>query len=179
MKKFIIPSIGFILIIGIVVQSLKDQDIKNHQEVVKAEAEAKAKEEARKKAEAEAKAKEEARKKAEAEAKAKEEARKKAEAEAKAKEEARKKAEAEAKAKEEAMKKAEVERERRRAEDKMRNKCLDQYKELEKRFQNATSVWDDEDEIIDIQAEAKKLLYKCTDSATELKKLIQKCDKEL
>ena len=165
MKKFIIPSIGFILIIGIVVQSLKDQDIKNHQEVVKAEAEAKAKEEARKKAEAEAKAKEEARKKAEAEAKAKEEA--------------RKKAEAEAKAKEEAMKKAEVERERRRAEDKMRNKCLDQYKELEKRFQNATSVWDDEDEIIDIQAEAKKLLYKCTDSATELKKLIQKCDKEL
>jgi OOP family OmpA-OmpF porin len=87
----------------------------------KAEAEAKAKEEAerleREKAEAEARAKEEAerleREKAEAEAKAKEEAerleREKAEAEAKAKEEAerleREKAEAEAKAKEESAKK--------------------------------------------------------------------------
>jgi len=74
-----------------------------------AEAEARARAEAKKKAEAEARARAEAEKKAEAEARARAEAEKKAEAEARAKAEAEEKAETEVRVKAEAEKKAETE----------------------------------------------------------------------
>jgi len=161
MKKYIVPIVGFLMIIGIYFWFNQK---KSKEDMEKLKIEQKTLED--KKAEMEVLKKEEERRIAEA-------ALQKAEKEAE-----EKRIEAER-----AVHIQEIEEQRERERRRIEEECLRKYGNLEHSFQSAKGFWNDkETKIADIKVEARKLLDSggCGDGTIiDLRNLIEKCDDEL